>query len=79
MEVIFIAGNTEIQCFDMKQMISHLLGVATAFLNGKFEIKDIEFIYLLFDPTIIEIADEKASYGGQDGYVKVDNGFTVFS
>ena len=44
----------------MKQMISHLLGVATGFLNGKFEIKDIEFIYLLFDPTVIEIKDEKA-------------------
>lgn len=29
-------------------------------MNGRFEIKDIEFIYLLFDPTTIEIKDEKA-------------------
>jgi hypothetical protein len=60
MKVIFKVNGRPIHNFDMKQMISHLLGVATAFLNGTFEIKDIEFIYLLFDPTIIEIEDEKA-------------------
>ena len=60
MKVAFKVNGRQIHNFDMKQMISHLLGVATAFLNGKFEIKDIEFIYLLFDPTVIEIEDEKA-------------------
>lgn len=60
MKVIFKVNDKPIHNFDMKQMISHLLGVATAFLNGKFEIRDIEFIYLLFDPTAIEIKDEKA-------------------
>ena len=60
MKVTFKMNDNPIHNFDMKQMISHLLGVATAFLNGKFEIKNIEFIYLLFNPTLIEIKDEKA-------------------
>jgi hypothetical protein len=60
MKVTFKVNDNPIRNFDMKQMISHLLGVATGFLNGEFEIKDIEFIYLLFDPTVIEIKDEKA-------------------
>lgn len=60
MKVTFKVNDNPIRNFDMKQMISHLLGVTTGFLNGEFEIKDIEFIYLLFDPTVIEIKDEKA-------------------
>lgn len=60
MKVTFNVNDKPIKNFDMKQMISHLLGVATAFLNGEFELRDIEFIYLLFDPTVIEIKDEKA-------------------
>ena len=60
MKVTFKVNDKPIKNFDMKQMISHLLGVATGFLNGEFELRDIEFIYLLFDPTLIEIKDEKA-------------------
>ena len=56
----FKVNDKPIHNFDMKQMICHLLGVATGFLNVKFELKDIEFIYLLFDPTVIKIKDEKA-------------------
>lgn len=41
-------------------MICHLLGGATAFLKGEFDIKNIEFIYLLFNPKLIEIEHEKA-------------------
>lgn len=59
MEVKFVSGDTEIHSFDMKQMISHLLGVATAFLKGEFEVKKIDFVYLLFNPKLIEIKDEK--------------------
>ena len=59
-KVTFKVNDKPIKNFDMKQMISHLLGVATGFLNGEFELRDIEFIYLLFDPTLIEIKDEKA-------------------
>lgn len=57
MKVRFLSGNTVIHSFDIKQMISHLLGVATAFLNGEFDIKKIDFIYLLFNPKLIEIKD----------------------
>lgn len=60
MEVKFISGDTEIHSFDMKQMISHLLGVATAFLKGEFEVKKIDFVYLLFNPKLIEIKEGKA-------------------
>ncbi|MBR5545198.1 MAG: hypothetical protein IKU66_06960 [Clostridia bacterium] len=60
MKVTFKMNDNPIHNFDMKQMISHLLGVATAFLNGEFEIKNIEFIYLLFNPTFVEIEDKNA-------------------
>ena len=60
MEVKFMSGDTEIHSFDMKQMISHLLGVATAFLKGEFEVKKIAFAYLLFNPKLIEIKEGKA-------------------
>ncbi len=64
MKVIFKAGNSEIQYFDMKQIICHLLGIATAYLKGKIDDKEIksqsiEFIYLLFNPKLIEIKDGK--------------------
>ena len=60
MKVNFKVNNEKIEHFDIKQMICHLLGVATAFLKGDFDIKNIEFIYLLFNPELIEIEDEKA-------------------
>lgn len=59
MEVKFMSDNTEIHSFDMKQMISHLLGVATAYLKGEFD-KKIDFIYLLFNPKLIGIKEGKA-------------------
>ena len=59
MEVKFMSDDTEIHSFDMKQMISHLLGVATAFLKGEFEVKKIDFVYLLFNPKLIEINEER--------------------
>ena len=59
MEVKFMSDDTEIHSFDMKQMISHLLGVATAFLKGEFEIKKIDFVYFLFNPKLIEFKEGK--------------------
>ena len=55
MNVKFKSRGIEINYFDMKQMICHLLGIATAFLNGKYDVKNIEFLYLLFNPNMIEI------------------------
>ncbi len=60
MRVTFNVDGEVIEHFDLKQMISHLLGVATAFLKGKFSEKDIEFLYLLFNPVLINIHDEGA-------------------
>ena len=48
MEVRFIADGTKLTCFDIKQMISHLLGIATAKLNRPSEEKT-EFLYLLYN------------------------------
>lgn len=65
MDVAFKSGQTEIEHFDIKQMICHLLGVATAYLKGtigkeKTEIgnRRIEFIYLLFNPLAITDNEE---------------------
>ena len=60
MLVTFKVHGKTIEFFDLKQMISHLLGIATAFLNGKLSLKDIEFYYLLFNPMLIHIPDESA-------------------
>lgn len=59
MPVEFVVANTPVECFDMKQMICHLLGVATACLNGKYADKKIEFVYLLFNPNLIQINEGK--------------------
>lgn len=60
MLVTFKVNGEVIEHFDLKQMISHLLGVATALLKGKLSAKDIEFYYLLFNPMLINIPDEGA-------------------
>ena len=43
------------ESFDIKQMICHLLGIATAILNGTLENKKLSFIYLHYDPTKLAI------------------------
>ena len=64
------------------------VGSLTYTMNGKtYENGSDAFAILIADygdynvteDILQQIADEKATYGGQDGYVKVDNGFTVFS
>lgn len=54
MKVEFLYNGIVIEYFDMKQMICHLLGIATAFLNGKYSDKNIKFLYLLYNPTLID-------------------------
>lgn len=58
MNIEFSYNGTVISHFDIKQMICHLLGVATAFLNGKYTDKDIKFLYLLYNPTLISPPNE---------------------
>lgn len=53
MRVEFCVNGASIEHFDMKQMISHLLGVATAYLNGTFT-QPIDFVYLLYNPTSLK-------------------------
>lgn len=50
MHVDFFFDEKPIQNLDIKQMICHLLGVATAYLQGEFR-KPIDFVYLLYNPT----------------------------
>ncbi|MBR5453121.1 MAG: hypothetical protein IKV54_03495 [Clostridia bacterium] len=58
METVFHADGEVLEHFDLKQMICHLLGIATGILKGELENKQIDFIYLLFDPTELEISAE---------------------
>lgn len=55
MEVIFKYDDKAIKCFDLKQMISHLLGVGTAILKKeKYADKPIRFFYLIYNPELLE-------------------------
>jgi hypothetical protein len=62
MNVDYFAEDERLERFDLKQMICHLLGIATGLLSGTLEQKQIDFVYLLFDPTELTItADAKAA------------------
>jgi hypothetical protein len=54
----YFAEGEKLLHFDMKQMICHLLGIATGVLKGTLAHKQIDFIYLLYDPTELEIEDK---------------------
>ena len=57
MRVVFYAGKTRIARFDVKQMICHLLGIATEKIVAPSN-ESISFTYLLYNPTKIEIIDD---------------------
>lgn len=56
MEVEFSAGELTIERFDIKQMICHLLGIATRVLKQPTD-KRLSFLYLVYNPRLIEIVD----------------------
>lgn len=61
MNVEYFADEERLEHFDLKQMICHLLGIATGLLNKTLKNKQIDFVYLLYDPTELEISpDAKA-------------------
>lgn len=60
MIVTFKVNGKAVKYFDLKQMISHLLGVATMFLKGELSTENIEFYYLIFNPMLINIDDKNA-------------------
>ena len=58
LDVDYFADGEKLEHFDMKQMICHLLGIATGVLKGELAQKQIDFIYLLYDPTELELSDD---------------------
>ena len=59
MNVDYYVNGKKLERFDMKQMICHLLGVAAGIIKGTINRKQTDFIYLLYDPSALEI-DAKA-------------------
>ena len=57
MNVEYYAEGEKLAYFDLKQMICHLLGIATGILKGTLAKKQIDFIYLIYDPTELTLAD----------------------
>ena len=46
-----------LQHFDLKQMICHLLGIATGVLRGSLDrTKELRFLYLLYDPRALPLS-----------------------
>ena len=58
MNVTFSVDGRIITCFDIKQMICHLLGIGVKILNEPTD-KKLSFLYLCYNPKLIEIIDEK--------------------
>ena len=52
MHVVFFCKGKVVACFDIKQMICHMLGVATKLLKHP-DGKDILFLYLLYNPEAL--------------------------
>ena len=55
LNVEYFADGEKLEHFDMKQMICHLLAIATGMLKGTLKRKQVDFIYLLYDPTELDI------------------------
>ena len=58
LNVEYYADGEKLEHFDLKQMICHLLGIATGMLNGTLKRKQTDFIYLLYDPTELDIESD---------------------
>ena len=58
LNVEYYADGEKLEHFDLKQMICHLLGIATGMLNGTLKRKQSDFIYLLYDPTELDIESD---------------------
>ena len=58
LDVEYFAKGEKLRHFDMKQMICHLLGIATGILKGDLDKKQTDFIYLLYDPSKLELAPD---------------------
>lgn len=54
----FFVNGVESTYFDMKQMICHLLGIATAYLTGEYD-KKITFLYMMYNPSDLTFEEER--------------------
>ena len=61
MNVTYFVGGEKIDRFDVKQMICHLLGIATGLLNETLQKKKLAFIYLLYDPSNLPLESDVKS------------------
>ena len=55
MKVEFFCRGKEVVYFDIKQMLCHLLGVANKTLIGRNCDTPIQFLYLLYNPTELNL------------------------
>lgn len=58
LDVEYFSDGERLEHFDLKQLICHLLGIAGGILKGELESKQIDFIYLLYDPTELPLSDK---------------------
>lgn len=58
LDVEYFSEGEKLEHFDIKQMICHLLGIATGILKKELAQKQIDFIYLLYDPTELKLATD---------------------
>ena len=58
MNIEYFVKGERIERFDIKQMICHLLGIATGVLSGRLKEASIDFIYLLYDPRGLDISKD---------------------
>ena len=58
MAVEYFADGEKLAYFDLKQMICHLLAIATGILKKELAPKQLDFIYLLYDPTELHLAEK---------------------
>lgn len=61
MKVKFTANNSPIEHFDIKQMICHLAGIATAVLNGDYNDSPIAFEYLIYNPNELSLPEPEGT------------------
>ncbi len=59
MKVKFTSANSPIEHFDIKQMICHLAGIATAVLNNYYTDAPIAFEYLIYNPENLNLPEKE--------------------
>ena len=55
MSVRFFCKGEEVIYFDIKQMLCHLLGVANKMLTEKLYDNPVQFVYLYYDPSALDL------------------------